>query len=984
MINLVITESTTYDIVLPKGEITLYGTTFVDGTTTKTLTASGSYQLHIDVETYPNTSRVLEVWVGKARFQTIVVEYPDNQYIDPFYVKNSPHYVRKQDRVDTCPVLYSAGADLTTVTVSTKFTDLPTSAFNALDSQELLYERETNRLWWLTRIEPIAITRTEDWASDPIVNFFIYRDSLDNRYFIFIHASGLIRKLDTAYTEVQRAETGFKFIDASKFPDITTVSDFLTLDVDGNIRKYGIDLSLKLTTTLVGAIKLYADIYSKSATALVIAVTATGSAYTVSTTLLLTKAFGENVCGIAQRLNSGPTYMWAHDPIVGFHLVDSTGASAGSDYAKAFPLEFSYDATYLRATDGWSKVFVGQGQALRTLPDGSNPYLAFTSTSNKVFYVGRTRNKVPNYVVTDDWYRPQLAVIDFDWTAHTARIRVEGVNTELGLDLPESVDVNITDFYTGLPVTTLDQDTVLVLTGVTDTNLDSKFWMSVGKSEIEVELGGKFYRPDVTRYVGTVVNTIADSLELGWNQVLSATPEVESIQGTSPASVVFDPVQVAASPIPSSIKVPVLEVVGATAVVEVSAASAQAIAYNFQSVSANSAAAVMYIGQDVKASVPEASRLVSTFDIGLPDAEYEPMSNPPYIDQALAFDVGRRTYSELVWKPDLEAIPYPTNTIPNNKVSEWPRYLTYTSPLAAVFRKWAIDYWVDTSFSVDPQAVKVTAPLAAKWRTESEPYWIGTDFEYNPIITRYWIDTAFIQSTSMLVDRYWIGTEFRQLDLFTTYPVNCLPNYRTDSDPYPIDLVAQHKAHDYQEYITPVYENRKIYKYVEYDRGINTMMPAHTWYSHDLLPSVSTMPTAEIAVSPQINTLILSQIEIKPLVSEFTYPDIKLDAETFTVQFSTALAATALDVFAPPSTVLRSPYTVAIADLLSERKGVDAGYFLTEYAALQNAVNIWGMEPSAIFAKQLSTGFWVWLRTIECENTCDDSVCETFGYITGG
>ena len=984
MINLVITASTNYVLNLPKGDVRLYGTKFADGSTTKTITTSGQYTIVLDPEPYPNTSYVAEVWVGKSRFETFIVEYPDAKSIDPFYIKNTAHFVKSQDRVGTCPVLYSAGADLRTVTISTQFSDLPTSPFNALDSQELIYERETDILWWLSKSEPIVVTRTEDWSADPIVNFFIYRDTLDTRYFIFVHSSGLIRKLDTVYNEILSVDTGYRFIDAVKYPNITTLSDFVTLDVDGNIRKFGIDFSLKLSTQLVGAIRLYSDLYSLSGSSIVTAVTATGEAYTVSTTMLLTRAYGDNVCGISQRLDSGPTYMWSYHITNGFHLVDSTGVAAGSDYVKAFPLEYSFDATYLRATDGWSQIFIGQAQSLANLPAGSNPYLAFKSSAGNVYYVGRTRNKVPNYVVTEDWYRPQLSVLDFDPALHIARVRVDGVNTELGIDLPDSVNVVVTDFYTGLPITKVDHDTVLVLTGVDDTNLDSKFWITIGKSEIDVTLGGKIYIPDVTRMVGTVVNVIADSLELAPSFGVAQSPVVEAAWGDG-QSALFDIMPSTSYFELSSVQSSSPAYVGSAVGMEIDSAVGYQLEYSISSFQQPDPESVPLFRQDVEASTAESNKLVDMFGVESPTAYYEAPAPVPFNDQAVAFDINKLVYAEIKINDVPEAIPFPINTVPNREMSEYPRYITYTYPLACKYSKMPIDYYIETSFSVDLQAPKVTAPLAARWRTISEPYWIGTIFEYKAATDRYWVDTAFVQQDDMVIDRYWIDTGFIHTENYTKYFVDCLPNYKTDALPYPIDLLPLHRKQDYMEHVESVYEYMKVYRFAEYDRGINNTVPAPVWYYVNLGAQYNALlPVPEIYVGPINSVLESAEVTITPIVAELRYADINLDPLPFTVSFSTALAATAYDASTQPTTIAGSPYLTLIADLLSEKVGVDAGYFLTEYAALQNAVNIWGMEPSAIFAKQLSTGYWVWLRTIECENTCDDSVCETFGYITGG
>lgn len=58
------------------------------------------------------------------------------------------------------------------------------------------------------------------------------------------------------------------------------------------------------------------------------------------------------------------------------------------------------------------------------------------------------------------------------------------------------------------------------------------------------------------------------------------------------------------------------------------------------------------------------------------------------------------------------------------------------------------------------------------------------------------------------------------------------------------------------------------------------------------------------------------------------------------------------------------------------------GYFATELEALQNAVNVWGMQPIDIQASQREGGEWYWRQTSKCVNMCDG--CNPYGYISGG
>ncbi|AQT28628.1 hypothetical protein YOLOSWAG_148 [Erwinia phage vB_EamM_Yoloswag] len=60
------------------------------------------------------------------------------------------------------------------------------------------------------------------------------------------------------------------------------------------------------------------------------------------------------------------------------------------------------------------------------------------------------------------------------------------------------------------------------------------------------------------------------------------------------------------------------------------------------------------------------------------------------------------------------------------------------------------------------------------------------------------------------------------------------------------------------------------------------------------------------------------------------------------------------------------------------------GYFETEQLALQNAVQVWGHDPSAVYAIKQPNGYWTWAQVIPCENTCGVYGCDTRGYLSGG
>lgn len=61
---------------------------------------------------------------------------------------------------------------------------------------------------------------------------------------------------------------------------------------------------------------------------------------------------------------------------------------------------------------------------------------------------------------------------------------------------------------------------------------------------------------------------------------------------------------------------------------------------------------------------------------------------------------------------------------------------------------------------------------------------------------------------------------------------------------------------------------------------------------------------------------------------------------------------------------------------------LDRGYFASEILALQNAINVWSMDPSTIAARQLPSGEWYWIQVTTCANMCQG--CPPTGYLSGG
>lgn len=71
-------------------------------------------------------------------------------------------------------------------------------------------------------------------------------------------------------------------------------------------------------------------------------------------------------------------------------------------------------------------------------------------------------------------------------------------------------------------------------------------------------------------------------------------------------------------------------------------------------------------------------------------------------------------------------------------------------------------------------------------------------------------------------------------------------------------------------------------------------------------------------------------------------------------------------------------------NLIDSRDPIKDGYFETELAALQNAVDVWSKEPSSVYAILQPNGFYTWAQVVVCEDLCFGASCSTRGYISGG
>jgi hypothetical protein len=957
---MIITTSvpTTYNLALPSGLITLYNCTFADGSSSKTLTVAGTLPITLTPPSSPNVSVVAEVW-STQRLQTFVVQLTDDYYVDPYYIKHTPYYVKPKDRQDACPILYSSATDMTSISSGTLFTDLPTATFTALDKLEFVYDRESYKLWVLSNQYPVSVVDVEDWSTDPVVALFNLRDASDNRFFIFVHSSGNIRKLDTNYAVVSTVQVGAQVVDAVQFPISSTLTDFVVLSSDGTLYKYNIALTQTLTATSK-FVKLLSDAYNKQSLSIIHGLTALGDMYSISTTLIFTSTLS-NVLTLAGRLNTGSEYFWAYSTLYqGFANIISNGLYPDAQgFPNSFPLEYSSDLTYQRVSDAWSTVYVGVGKSVVSFPDGANPYIRFVDSSLNSNYVGRRRLNKAVFSVGAGYYTPTLNLLAYSIAHHTATIQVVGVNTELGIDWPPEIELTITDYYTGLPITTITDDCVINISAV-NKYLDPSFFLTIGKAAQELKIGGRVYIPDVPRLVGMYYGIVANPIQPE-SLTVAETPSVVFIDTpqTSSLQVSFNTIEDQVQQIdlmPDPINLPVVQFESATAntvdvpLFGVDCATASTIDMPIFGVDCATASTIDMPIFGIDVATPTTVQIADPY-LDMQTANWS--DNVPTLA-----DAGTPVWSgfESVFTPNLDntALPelmYPALNVPLTSKYAYSDYWYWSKePLQTKFYKDEMPY---------------TYPIAAKW------FKLGADTSFSYGYT-YKFDTWF--------DATLLGSWFNL------------------SDPYSVPLYPSQYQYGYEFYV-PIYAE---YYYERYAGQIDhpnvqwfprtpdlTMEILPSWriyedWSSELYPQHTIDYDYSVGITPQVLDFSYFHVDLDPQVLDQQHQDVAVYPQTLKDQHSYGFEILFNGIQETKFYVTNPKQTNAVVTLLPNLIGLPAGYFNSELDALQNAVKVWSMLPEHVFAQKLSTGYWVWTRVPDCDNLCSGSGCTVSGYITGG
>jgi hypothetical protein len=125
----------------------------------------------------------------------------------------------------------------------------------------------------------------------------------------------------------------------------------------------------------------------------------------------------------------------------------------------------------------------------------------------------------------------------------------------------------------------------------------------------------------------------------------------------------------------------------------------------------------------------------------------------------------------------------------------------------------------------------------------------------------------------------------------------------------------------------------------------------------------SAMPTALVRLAVVYDSDALDAKTVSALISSGDAPDAQ--AQDVHVSQDVALVEKATSY----------AYFIGVKDELTN------GYFSTELAALQNATDVWGMDPGMVFGVKQPSGLWTWAQAVPYTNLCGS---EVKGYVSGG
>lgn len=191
-----------------------------------------------------------------------------------------------------------------------------------------------------------------------------------------------------------------------------------------------------------------------------------------------------------------------------------------------------------------------------------------------------------------------------------------------------------------------------------------------------------------------------------------------------------------------------------------------------------------------------------------------------------------------------------------------------------------------------------------------------------------------------------------------------------DSNPYSVESTTS-------SYVTvPAHSKESISKFASQQAAMQVTARLLQWtrsavYLQSMFPTVA-IQTAKLSSAMPTALVRLAVV----------YDAEALDAKAVSdwIGFSEAPDAQAQDIHVSQDVALVEKAT-SYAYFIGVKDELNNGYFSTELAALQNATNVWGMDPGLVFGVKQPSGLWTWAQAVPYTNRCGS---EVKGYVSGG
>jgi hypothetical protein len=194
--------------------------------------------------------------------------------------------------------------------------------------------------------------------------------------------------------------------------------------------------------------------------------------------------------------------------------------------------------------------------------------------------------------------------------------------------------------------------------------------------------------------------------------------------------------------------------------------------------------------------------------------------------------------------------------------------------------------------------------------------------------------------------------------------------FEVETDPYGVKSTTSQyvTAPAHNKEITPVLylpslAMQVVARFVQWVKGAVYLQSLFPTFAVQTAKLSSAMPTALVRMAS---------------ISSHAAPEA--DSVMVQVMSSTAPDAQAIDIHISQDVELVEKAT-SYAYFLGVNDELTNGYFSTELAALQNATDVWGMDPGMVFGVKQPSGLWTWAQAVPYTNLCGS---EVKGYVSGG